>query len=89
MHVHIILTCSICLSYRVVRVVIFEYKCMPVVFEYKCMHVVFEYKCIHVVFELSACTYKRTIIFLETCLKQSIFTLSACTLMHGDTVIIL
>ena len=26
------------LSYTVVRIVIFEFKCMHVVFEYKCMH---------------------------------------------------
>ena len=37
-HVYIILTFSIYLSYTELRLVIFEYKCMHVVFEYKCMH---------------------------------------------------
>ena len=41
--------------------------------------VIFEYKCMDVVFDISACTYKRTKIFLEPCLKQSIFTY---TCMH-------
>ena len=37
-HIDIILTCSMCLSYTVIRIEVFEYKCMHVVFEYKCMH---------------------------------------------------
>ena len=50
-HILILFSPAVCVP--VVRIVVFEYKCMHVVFEYKCM---------------------RTRIFLETCLKQSIFT---------------
>ena len=37
-HIDIIFHLQYCFSYTVVRVAIFEYKCMHVVFEYKCMH---------------------------------------------------